>query len=277
MLGRLLSRLAKNERGQVLPIMLAMLALGSLIIIPSLDYASTNLTAVKIAEKKAKAVYTAEAGVADAIWQIRYTSPTMPYTYQIDDINGMSVRVAVEGVTTIAGQEIGPTGVHGGWLKIEKTVSYASGVYTITLTMTNNGDGNMRIDEVLVVIPSNLQYLEGSTSGQLTTQDPEVIGTPDLGITIFWSLQPDYYIINKNDSAVHTYQLTGLPDIPGAEGHSVVKATREDVGTVWDADSRPYSITAQARDAADAILTTLKVGIWAGVSGVEISCWQLNP
>lgn len=272
-----LSCIIKNETGQALPIVLAMMVLGGLTLVPTLNFASTNIEAGKLAETKAKAIYAAEAGAADAMWRIKYANPgTFPYSYQLTDVNGLSANVTINAVTVIAGQEIGPTGVHGGWLHIDKGVTYSAGVYNYTLSFTNNGEGNMRIDEMLIDFPSLPEYITGSTTGLVTTVDPLVVGAADVGITLYWNLQPDYYIINKGDTATHIFQLSGPPDVQGIEGHAVVKATREDVGTVWDADSRPYSITSQAIGSSGRVLATLKVGIWAG-SHIEISCWQVNP
>ena len=260
-----------------LPIVLALLILGGLTIVPSLSFTSTNLEAGKLAETKAKAIYTAEAGIADAIWRVRYNIPSsLPYSYQLSNLNGISANVTISDVTMIAGQSIGPTGVHGGWLRIEKVITYSAGVYTYTLALTNNGEGNMRIEEVLIDFPPILEFVDDSTGGDLTSNDPLIVGTPEVGIALYWSLEPSYYIINKGDTAYHSFQISGPEGLAGIEGHSVVKATREDVGTVWDSDSRPYSITSQAVGAGGAVLTTLKVGVWKGPV-MEISCWQINP
>ena len=69
--------------------------------------------------------------------------------------------------------------------------------------------------------------------------------------------------------------MSGPPDIVGVEGHSVVEANRDDVGAVSDADSYPYSITAQAKDATDTVVATIRTGVWVG-SQLDISCWQIN-
>jgi hypothetical protein len=49
-----------------------------------------------------------------------------------------------------------------------------------------------------------------------------------------------------------------------------------DEGTVWDTDSRPYTVTAQAKDATDTVVATIRTGFWEG--GItSITCWQINP
>jgi len=51
-----LSRIRKEEAGLVLPIVLAMLALGSLLIVPALNYATNNLKAAEMVEKNLRAL-----------------------------------------------------------------------------------------------------------------------------------------------------------------------------------------------------------------------------
>ena len=52
--------------------MLIFLLLGSLMLVPALDHVSTALkTGVKY-EKKTDALYAADSGIEDGIWQIKY-------------------------------------------------------------------------------------------------------------------------------------------------------------------------------------------------------------
>ncbi|MDO8568442.1 MAG: hypothetical protein Q7R57_06980 [Dehalococcoidales bacterium] len=260
-----------------LPIALAMLALGGLLLVPSLNYASTSLKGEKIIENKAKSLYAAEAGIQDALWKLKYaTVSPLPYTYGLTGVNGMSLSVLIEEVTTIAGEPIGPTGIHGGWLHINKTVTYSAGIYTYTLSIWNNGDGNMKVQEILIDFPSNLSYVTSSTAGPITSANPEVVGDPQVGTTLIWDIPSPYYTLNKGDTVNHTFRMSGPPGVQGVEGHSLVQATREDVGVVWDSDSRPYTITSSARDASGNLAATIKAGVWKGAQ-LQISCWQINP
>ncbi|MBA7658636.1 hypothetical protein ES703_66595 [subsurface metagenome] len=60
-----LTRIRKGETGIALPAVLAMLVLGSLLIVPSLNYASTNLKAANMVEEDLAGLYAADAGVED--------------------------------------------------------------------------------------------------------------------------------------------------------------------------------------------------------------------
>jgi len=284
---RWLSRIRKGEAGLALPLVLTMLAVGSLLIVPSLNYVSTNLKTGKAIEKNLEGLYAADAGVEDALWRLINDKPaSFPYSYQIADINGMSVSVVIDEVTTIAGEEIGSPGGHLDWLEITKSVSYNTelGIYSYEMYLTNKCDTNIKIQKILIDFPPSLEYVNGSTGSDFTTDDPTVTGDPNTGITVIWDIPPPLPTIEPGpdpehgqyNTETHFFELSGPPDVAGVEGHGVVEANRQDIGTVWDVDSYPYSITAQAKDAADKVVATIRAGVWEG-NQLNISCWQVNP
>lgn len=112
----------KNQRGQILPIVLVSLLIGSLIIVPSLKYVSTHVNAGNNIDEHVKGVYAADAGIEDAIWRsvkdadvISWANdgnsgPFYDYTLLVDPsnphsavkiINGMTVTVRIEKVNNI--------------------------------------------------------------------------------------------------------------------------------------------------------------------------------
>lgn len=104
------NKLAKNERGQVLSIVLVLLMLGSILISPTLIYASTTLISVRATRERANQLYAADAGVEDAIWQLQQTTPdpnkvpdatggTKTYgndtAYPMADVNGKHLTITI--------------------------------------------------------------------------------------------------------------------------------------------------------------------------------------
>ena len=127
-----------------LPIVMSMLALGSLLIVPSLSYASTSLKAGQMVEENLAGLYAADAGVEDALWKLGNDKPaTFPYSYQVSGVNGMTVDVVIDEITTISGEEVGASGGHEDWLIITKLVTYDAGIYDYTMSISNNGSGNI--------------------------------------------------------------------------------------------------------------------------------------
>ena len=272
---RWLSELREGERGLVLPIVLAMLVLGSLLIVPSLNYAATSLKAGEMVEENAEGLYAADAGVEDALWKLLNDKPaSFPHSYQLTDVNGLTVDVIVDEITTLFGEETEPMGDHSDWMILTKTVTYNAGIYDYTLSITNDGDGNIKIEKILFDFQASLDY-EGPTAGDITTDDPAVNGNPTVGITLTWDIPIPHPTIGKGETANHNFLLSGPPDVQGVEGHGYVQASREDIGTVWDGDYHPFTITAEAKDANNAVVASIRAGVWQSTD-IYVTCWQVN-
>jgi len=270
-------RVYRDQCGQVMPIVLVLLVLGIFLIVPLLNYISTNLKAGTVIEKNVKGLYAAEAGVEDALWLLKNDTPAlMPHSYQLTGINGMTVDVTIDTVVTLYDEETGLIGTHADWLAMTKTVEYSEGIYNYSLVLTNNGDGNMKVEMIMIDFPSSLEYVNNSTTGDITTDNPDVNGSSMTGIALVWDIPVPHPTIVEGGTATHTFQLSGPPDIAGIEGHGFVRMTREDIGTVWDGDSNPYKIIAVARDSNNSVVSTIRAGAWLS-NQVNISCWQINP
>src|SRR4030065_1676787 len=63
-------KLLKNEAGQVLPMALVLLVLGGLLVVPMLSLMTTNLNANRIIEEETSGIYSADAGIQDALWKL---------------------------------------------------------------------------------------------------------------------------------------------------------------------------------------------------------------
>ena len=270
----------KGEAGQVMPLVLAMMALGSLVMVPLLNHAATTINTGKLVEEKTKGIYAAGAGVEDALWKIKNDTPdSLPYSYQLTGINGMTVDVVIDEIEAIAGEELGETGVHEDWLVSITSISYnaETEIYDYTMSLTNNGSGNIKIVKIMIIFPPLIEYVEGSTSGDITTDDPTVVGDYYTGVTLIWEMPTGAYpTIPIGETSEHCFQLSGPPDIEGVEGNGILEAHRDDIGTVWINESQPYTIIAQAKDSAGKVVASIRAGVWGGID-MSISCWQIIP
>jgi cytoskeletal protein CcmA (bactofilin family) len=68
MLKQALRKIIKGQKGQVLPIVLILLAIGGLLIVPSLRHVSASLKTHQVTETKTMELYSADSGVEDAIY-----------------------------------------------------------------------------------------------------------------------------------------------------------------------------------------------------------------
>jgi hypothetical protein len=71
MMKSIMKGLIRDEKGNVLILVLILLVVGGLILAPLLGLMSTGLLAGKVYEKKMDEYYAADAGVEDAIWKIQ--------------------------------------------------------------------------------------------------------------------------------------------------------------------------------------------------------------
>jgi hypothetical protein len=105
-------RLIRDEKGQALLITLLFLAIGSLLITPTLDLMGTGINSGRIYEQKIDEIYAADAGIEDALWNIRYDfvedllgagydeydySTVYDYPYDLD-VNGKVVDITIQNI-----------------------------------------------------------------------------------------------------------------------------------------------------------------------------------
>jgi len=75
---KLLKRILKNEAGQALAMSLIMLVLGGLLVVPTLSFMTTNLTANRQIDRKNLELYAADAGVEEVLWNVQYNQDGFP-------------------------------------------------------------------------------------------------------------------------------------------------------------------------------------------------------
>jgi len=284
---RRLIKTIKSESGQALPIVLILLVLGGLLIAPCLSYASTNLNSGRVVEKNIYGLYAADAGIEDALWRLKNDPPAAyPYSYQLPDVNGLSVTVLTEQVTILYSVLVGSPGQHSDYIEVIGGMTYDEelGVYLYSANITNKQSSVMHIDKILVNLPPNFEYIPGSTSGSFTTDDPEIKGDPDSGVTLVWDFQPPLPSIEGAPDPEHgcystvteTFELSGPPGYSGSDDYLWVVANREDIGCVGEANA--FKITAQAKD-GETVIMTVKAGALIGIGAGEllVSCWEINP
>jgi hypothetical protein len=103
----IIARLTSAQAGQALIIVLIFLLLGSLTLIPTLAHISTSLKTNQMYQKKTDELYTADSGIEDGLWRIKYDFMGIDYDpydfetswpYQTQDLNGMTANFTVKNV-----------------------------------------------------------------------------------------------------------------------------------------------------------------------------------
>ncbi|MCJ7515738.1 MAG: hypothetical protein MUO89_07225 [Dehalococcoidia bacterium] len=179
---KLLIRILKKQAGQALPMALVLLALGAMIIVPTLVFTTTNLKATRVVDQKTREVYAADAGIEHALWHLQSEDrltrinptnswPMLPY--ELDDpINHKDVTVTIDKAWILSGllnlpvsepDEYSPYYANDHW-----TVIGAINIdiqprknYVVDIT-TNEAAGTAYVDHIAVWLPQGYSYVSNS-------------------------------------------------------------------------------------------------------------------
>jgi hypothetical protein len=271
-----------NERGQALLIVLVLLLFGSLTITPVLSHVGTALKSTRVYEDKAGELYAADAGIEDALWQIKYEylesllteSPAYdPYDFATtwdynlsEQVNSLDTTIYIE--NTWIPYEVSPLSaaeardiIETGKLMVAGNATSESG-YEIKISFFP-GEGeedDLMVESLGVWLPHGFSYVEGSSNLE---DDPfdEYYSVPEIepyagGQAVVWSFESvpfaDFPGANPLESPILVsinFEYTSSQ--PGSTPESISWMTTSGVSDVpisWDADTRVFRVTAVAGD-----------------------------
>ena len=281
---RHLKQLVSSEKGQALPIVLALLILGGLTIVPSLGYITTSLKSSRMLVEGVRGVYAADAGVEDALWSLINEVP--PSTQLSDNVNQMEVAIQTENkgdYTLYLGELIEP-GEHVNYLDVDGEMVWDGGAnaynYTVSITwQADPGIPPIKLKEVGARIPIGYSYQSGSAANfpeNLSTDEPDEILDAQGAYLLNWVLSSPLPNISENITVqTQTFYITGEGN---QEGHYAwVVASRDDVGEVGEIAGTYYQITATATRPEDGKTTAqIVVDIINEMGTIYILSWQIT-
>jgi hypothetical protein len=281
---RILKQIIKDEIGQALPITLALLIIGGLTIVPSLNLTFSSVKNSRMLEEGIKGTYAAEAGVEDTLWSL--ANGVSPSSQLADNINGTQVNIQTvdKGLYTIYFGELIEPGEHMDYLDVTGNITWDAGAdaykYTITVTwQAETGTPPIKLEGVGARIPVGYAYQALSAANfteNLSTDEPdETLGSQGAYL-LNWELDPPYPQITETEP-VQT-QIFYISGTGSQEGHYAwVVANREDIGAVGEITGNAYRITATAV-CLETNRTTAKIVAEAMIGGGEtyITSWQIN-
>jgi hypothetical protein len=220
------SRFSSGEAGQALILVLIFLLLGSLTLVPTLTHISTALKTGEIYEQNTNELYTADSGIEDALWRIKYDFMGPDYNpydfetawpYQTEDINGMVADYTISnvwfptnvnlvdpyatGYINLTPEEIQQM-MESEKLKVEGSNDFTDNVspytYKISIEFTPDLGDNLTIKSLGVWLPRDYTYTDNSCSlqagGQFTLYNPDHITSAEApgGWTVVWSYDAPY-------------------------------------------------------------------------------------
>jgi hypothetical protein len=212
----MLNKLVRGEKGQALLIVLLMMLFGSLIIPPLLSHISTGLWTGKVVyEGEMKLLYAADAGVENALWQIKngrlptllhdydpykydypYRYPDYPNSLVVDDRNvGITIgNVWIPKDINKPSSSKAENIVKHGKLIITGGISQISATqYQIGIIYYYGSEGTdaLRVEEIGIWLPPGFQYVEDSCS-LANDPDTQSWATPEVsdyrsGKAVVWT------------------------------------------------------------------------------------------
>lgn len=126
-MNKVTKSLMRNQRGQTFPLVLIILAIGSILVTGFLRSASSSLLNAKVYSDPIPEIYAADAGIEDAIWGLQYgtlgdtldsSGGYLEYLLH-EPVNNLPVHISVNGSTgIIASHDFNDNSMNGGigWL-----------------------------------------------------------------------------------------------------------------------------------------------------------------
>ena len=222
MAKRTLNKIVKGQKGQALPLVLILLVIGGLLIVPTLNYASTSLKGHQVTETKAMELYAADAGVEDALWKIKNDQiPTDPYYLTVNnknvevEIDSISAEEFLAGLLNLNPGFIHAAKPHEGWMTV--TNIPGAGNCTIDVTYTRSNPSSKKITGLGVWLSGTYTYVEGSAHGITENVIPESFKVESYGVgtAFIWEWEqgkgPEFV---TDVTQTETFQFTP-PGTPG--------------------------------------------------------------
>ncbi len=281
---RILKKILKGEAGQAFPIVLAMLVIGGLTIVPSLNLTFTSAKTSNMLEQGIKGTYAADAGVEETLWSLANGESTP--TQLSDDINDMQVDIQTvnEGEYTLyLGEFIEPS-EHSKYLDVTGNMTWDAGAnaykYTITITwQAESGTPPIKLEGVGARIPIGYGYVDESAADfteNLSADEPDETLDSQGAYLLHWELDPPHPEVSDTEPVqTQIFYITGSGDQGGH--YAWVVASREDVGAVGEINGTFYKITATAANPENSGTTAQIVAkvIMEG-QNTHIISWQIH-
>ena len=284
-MARLLKQFLSSQKGQALPIVLGLLAIGGLTITVSLNYATTNLNSGRIVEENMKGVYAAGAGVEHTLWSLK--NGISPATQLSQNINQAAVNMQTEemGTCTLYLGELIEPGQHSDYLSVDREIVWdeVEGAYKYIITVTwqpESGYPAIHLEQVGARLPDGYSYQSGSAEDfaeNICDDDNKL--TLDLdehgAYLLNWKPKPMPSVTENETVKTQTFYITGEGS---QEGHYAwVVAARSDIGAVGEITGTLYKITATAIRPGDG-RTTAEIVADVMIEGgtIHIVSWQIT-
>lgn len=290
----------RKEAGLILPLVLILLLFGGLVAPPLLAYTSTALRSGSAVEGRVLELYAADSGIEDArsrigsgdipvnyyepfIYYVDNEAPLGPDIASRDIINGKWVQVTMERVKILEGLENISSGSTPGVTGTVTGRAVDASTYVIEVTY-ESGAGAMLVNRVGVWVPDPYQYVDGSTSGDLTFpgDNPDEVVKIAGGTAYRWQFDPPVLFLQVGGTKELVFTLA--PSIPAPEpwwvGDFAWIAFSPYDGSEFlasDPTATKLSVSAKAIDpATEAVLTKVRSNVISKEGSTFLQSWEIK-
>lgn len=215
-----------NSSGYALPLVLTLLALGSVATIPFLLQLDTGAKGVSVIRDLTVNSYTANSGIENARWQMQFgasngpinqlsqSTPSYSYSY---NVNNLTTYVTVNWVPPMPSPS--PTPPPGGSQSDHAEVAYTivpsnllpgqTTVATVTITMENIGDNKIKFTQILDLLPPGFTYIAGSSSGHTTANPTTQMISGQQKLT--WNFGVPGDSLNSGETIQQVFRVSATP------------------------------------------------------------------
>lgn len=271
----------------MLPLVLALFAVGGLVLTPTIRYAASSIASVSTNEMGVHGLYAADAGIEYVVRSVRAGEDDDDLPTQLpENMNGMEVAIQTvnKGAYTLyMGQFVSAPESHNDYLTISGDIVWDPAAqaykYTITTTRQPEATGNISLQEVGVRLPVGYSYQTGSAasfSENLSTANPSITTDASGAEMLGWVFSnPKPTLTSGAPVKTEEFYFTGTGNLTG--DYTWVVATRSDIGTVSEVSGNLYVITSTATSPSDGAITArIKADVLVDSGGVAyIVSWQV--
>jgi hypothetical protein len=279
---RWLSRYHAAQSGQAIILVLILLVIGSLVLVPALSLSMAALRSNQKYQAQTNEVYTADSGIEDGVWRIKYDyfgpnyDPydfTSDYSYQTDPLNGLNADVSIGNVwvPTVTLDSLGLSSadaqsiIDGERLVVSGTAGAIPGEpYDIKIDYSPaDPSENLTVTSIGIWLPQGFQYAGESTLENLSIGDPAraipTEATVPGGTAVSWNytypypLFTDFPGVSTMDSPMHldlSFNYDPPADNPDQMPTAIAWITTQlqdgspsPYPISWDTDTRIFKIT----------------------------------
>ncbi|MFC2051955.1 hypothetical protein ACFLT4_04425 [Chloroflexota bacterium] len=270
------------QKGQALPIVLGLLAIGGLTITVSLNYATTNLNGSRIVDERVRGIYAAGAGVERALWSLGRGEG--PPTQLSENVSGMAVGMETLdlGTFTLYQGELADPGAQSNKLDVSSNITWVEDDrYRFEITVTLLVDQTIHLDTTGARIPPGYDYDNSVTrSDGEATSDPEITQDDQGAYLLNW-LWNDWGLTRPrldkdNTEFTLTFYINGTGSLAGQ--YAWVVADPGAIGLVGEITGTRYRITATATRPEDG-RTTAEIASDVMIQDdgtMNITSWQIS-